>query len=109
MSKGKMHPVGLNEAMVYVVTSWCLASDHRPSVWNVPLGRFCHESKAHDCLWLGRSGKGGLIFTEWIGGLIAQNPWVSCPWPCFEMKKLSFHHSSDIRLMRGTKLQSLFQ
>ena len=103
---GKMNPFGLNEAMVYVSTSWGLASGHRPSVQSVPLGLFCHESKAHDCSWLGRSGKGKLTFTEWIGGFISQHPWVSCPWPCFEMKKLRFHHSSDIRLMRGTELQS---
>ena len=69
-----MNPFGLNEAMVYVSTSWGLASHHRPSVQSVPLGLFCHESKAHDCSWLGRSGKGGLTYTEWIGGLIAQNP-----------------------------------
>ena len=48
----------------------------------------------------------GLTFTEWIGGFISQHPWVSSPWPCFEMKKLRFHHSSDIRLVRGTELQS---
>ena len=59
MPKGKMNPFGLNEAMVYVSTSWGLASDHRPSVQSVPLGLFCHESKAHDCSWLGRSGEGG--------------------------------------------------
>ena len=57
MSKGKMNPFGLNEAMVYVSTSWGLASHHRPSVQSVPLGLFCHESKAHDCSWLGRSGE----------------------------------------------------
>ena len=28
----------------------------------------------------------GLTFTEWIGGLIFQNVWMSCHWPCFEMK-----------------------
>ena len=58
MSKGKMNSFGLNEAMVCVFTSWCLASNHRPSVQSVPLGLFCHESKAHDCSWLGRSGEG---------------------------------------------------
>ena len=54
-----MNPFGLNEAMVYVSTSWGLASHHRPSVQSVPLGLFCHESKAHDCSWLGRSGEWG--------------------------------------------------
>ena len=37
---------------------WGLASDHRPSVQSVPLGLFYPESKAHDCLWLRRSGEG---------------------------------------------------
>ena len=53
-----MNPFGLNEAMVYISTSWGLASDHRPSVQSVPLGLFYPESKAHDCLWLRRSGEG---------------------------------------------------
>ena len=32
--------------------------------------------------------------------------WVATRWHCFEMKKLRFSHLSDIRLMRGTELQS---
>ena len=43
--------------MVYVSTSWGLASDRRPSVQSVPLGLFYPESKAHDCLWLRWSGE----------------------------------------------------
>ena len=58
MSKGKMNPFGLNEAMVYVSPSWGLAAGHRPSVQSVPLGLFYPESKAHDCLWLWRSEEG---------------------------------------------------
>ena len=73
-----MNPFGLNEAMVYVSTSRGLAFDHRPSVQSVPLGLFYPESKAHDCLWLLWSGERGLTFTEWIGGLICQNVWMSC-------------------------------
>ena len=44
--------------MVYVSTSWGLASDQRPSVQSVPLGLFYPEYKAHDCLWLWWSGEG---------------------------------------------------
>ena len=53
-----MNPFGLKETMVYVSTSWGLASDHRPSVQSVPLGLFYPEYKAHDCLWLWWSGEG---------------------------------------------------
>ena len=106
MSKGKMNPFGLNEAMVYVSTSWGLASHHRPSVQSVPLGTFLSWVQSTWLLMVREEWRMGLTFTEWIGGFISQHPWVSCPWPCFEMKKLRFCHSSDIRPMRGTELQS---
>lgn len=49
----------------------------------------------------------GLTWTERIGGLISQNMWVSCHWPCFEMKTLRFSSLSDaVRLVRGIELQS---
>ena len=48
----------------------------------------------------------GLTFTEWIGGLICQNVWMSCHWPCFEMKKLRLCCSSDISFVRGAEMQS---
>ena len=48
----------------------------------------------------------GLTFTEWIGGLICQNVWMSCHWPCFEMKKLSLGCSSDVSFVRGAEMQS---
>ena len=28
----------------------------------------------------------GLTFTEWIGGLICQNVWMSCHWPCLRWR-----------------------
>ena len=31
---------------------------------------------------------------------------MRCHWPCFEMKKLRLSCSSDVRLVRGTELQS---
>ena len=72
-----MNPFGLSEAMVYVSTSWGLASDHRPSVQSVPLGLFCHESKAHDCSWLGRSGEGGWhLLSELVVWVLRTRGWV---------------------------------
>ena len=86
MSKGKNEPFGLNKALRYVFTSQGLVSDHRPSTQS-PLGLFCPKSKAHDHSWLGRSGKGCWHLLSIISGLLSQNTWWSCHWPCFEMNK----------------------
>ena len=105
MSKGKMNPFGLNEAMVYVSTSWGLASHHRPSVQSVPLGLFCHESKAHDCSWLGRSGEWGWhLLSGLVVSFLSTRGWVVLGLVLRWRNR--FHHSSDIRLVRGTELQS---
>ena len=72
-----MNPFGLNEAIVFVSTSWSLVSDHRPSVQSVPLGLFYPESKTQDCSWLGRSGEEGWhLLSEPVGWFLRMCGWV---------------------------------
>ena len=83
--------------MVSVSASQGLLSDHRPCVQRVPSEFFYSECKAHDHLWLGRSGEGSWhLLSRLVVRLLRTR---ECHW-CSEMKKLRFSGSSD-----GTELQ----
>ena len=100
-----MNPFGLNERLVYVFTFQGLVFDHRLSVQSVSLRVFWPESKALDCSCLGRSGKESWhLLSRLVVWFLRTCGWVV--WSCFEMKKLRLSCSSDVRLVRGTELQS---
>ena len=92
--------------MVYVSTSWGLASDHRPSVQSVPLGLFYPEYKAHDCLWLWWSGEGAwpllsgsvVWFVRMCGCVVIDLVWD-------EETEVGLR-LSDVSFVRGTEMQS---
>ena len=72
-----MNPFGLSEGMVYVFTSQGLVSDYRLNVQNAPLRVFWPASKAHDCSWLGRSGKESWhLLSRLVVGFLRTHGWV---------------------------------
>ena len=73
----KINPFGLSEGMVYVFTSQGLVSDYRLNVQNAPLRVFWPASKAHDCSWLGRSGKESWhLLSRLVVGFLRTHGWV---------------------------------
>ena len=92
--------------MVYVSTSLGSCFWSQTQCPECPLRTFLSWVQSTWLLVVTEEWRRGLTFTEWIGGLICQNVWMSFHWPCFEMKKLRLGCSSDVSFVRGTEMQS---